>query len=250
MTEAAAPKLRRHNSAPDMGVMDGEGQGDEGLPFHDEPRKVVAGPPQQACWGGGLPPTCGPAAARAAAAAAEAAPTRAAGSTAGSSRYPATDRESFARTLNEEELDEVWKGLGEGVSQRGCGSEVAFDAADNNNNVPASPSGTAVSGAFPMLTANVLERHDQLADGCGGGGDSPVGEGAAPRASVVPLPKQQGDRAAEDMENGTKSSSKKSKGSNRSNQPPQQQTTLLGAIVSTAILVLWVAHLVFNILLL
>lgn len=250
MTEVA-PKLRRHNSAPDMGMMDGEGEGEQqDVPFHDEPRQQQAPGTSEAGWGGGLPPTCGPAAARAAAAAAEAAqaPARPAGSTAGSSRYPATDRESFARTLNEEELDEVWKGLGEGVSQRGCGSEVAFDPADNAA-VPGSPSGTAVSGAFPMLTANVLERHDQLADGCGSGGGSSGGARGG-HANVMPMPKQMGDRSVEDMENGTRPSSKKSKGSSRSNVPQPQQTTLLGAIVSTAILVLWVAHLVFNILLL
>ncbi|CAM9432322.1 unnamed protein product [Hapterophycus canaliculatus] len=201
----------------------------------------MEGSPPQACWGGGLPPTCGPAAARAAVAAAEA---RAVGeSTAGSSRYPANDRESFARTLNEDELDEVWKGLGEGVSQRGAGSEVAFEAVDN---APASPSGTGVSGAFPTLTANVLERHDQLADGSGSGGGS---SGTRQGANVMPMPKKLGERTVEDMENGTRRSSKRSKGSGGRSEP-QHETTLLGAIVSYGILVLWVAHLVFNVLLL
>ena len=235
-----APKIRRSNSAPDMGVM---GEGEEA--------PVAGGSPQKTCWGGGLPPTCGPAAARAAVAAAAAQQQASAaagrpsvGSTAGSSRYPANDRESFARTLNEEELDEVWKGLGEGVSQRGCGSEVAFDVGDSGN-APASPTGTAVSGTFPQLTANVLQRHDQLADGAG------------QHASVMPMPKTLGGgdngngRTPEEMENGTaKSSSKKSKSSGRSGQEPQQETTLLGAIVSYGIFLLWVAHLVFNVLLL
>ncbi|CAN0269838.1 unnamed protein product [Ectocarpus fasciculatus] len=207
--------------------------------------------PQRTCWGGGLPPTCGPAAARAAAAAAAAATTAggARSTSGGSGRFPAHDRESFARTLNDEELDEVWKGLGEGVSQRGCGSEVGvgFELADN---VPSSPNGTGVSGVFPTLTANVLERHDQLADddGSGGGGS---GGGGAP-ANVVPIPKKLMERSAEDMENGT--SSKKNNANGNSNQPAsgvqQQEKTLLGAIVSYSVLVLWVAHLVFNILLL
>ncbi|CAM9364091.1 unnamed protein product [Scytosiphon promiscuus] len=238
--ETAAPKIRRHNSAPDMGVM-GDEADDVAPPSR---RQAVDEPPAQACWGGGLPPTCGPAAARAAMAAAAATEARAAGgSTAGSSRYPANDRESFARTLNEDELDEVWKGLGEGVSQRGCGSEVAYEVVDN---APASPSGTGVSGLFPTLTANVLERHDQLADGSGSGGGS---SGGRQGANVMPMPKKLGERTPEDMENGTRRSSKRSKGSG-SRSDPQQETTLLGAIVSYGILVLWVAHLVFNILLL
>ncbi|CBN76007.1 hypothetical protein Esi_0277_0015 [Ectocarpus siliculosus] len=215
--------------------------------------------PQRACWGGGLPPTCGPAAARAAAAAAAAATTAAAGAqggagstSGGSGRFPSHDRESFARTLNNEELDEVWKGLGEGVSQRGCGSEVGvgFDLADTT---PPSPNGTGVSGAFPKLTANVLERHDQLADDDGsGGGGGGSGGGGGGAANVVPIPKKLMERSAEDMENGT--SSKKSSGNGNGNQPAsgvqQQEKTLLGAIVSYGVLVLWVGHLVFNVLLL
>ncbi|CAM9320779.1 unnamed protein product [Ectocarpus sp. 13 AM-2016] len=207
--------------------------------------------PQRACWGGGLPPTCGPAAARAAAAAAAAATTAGArggaGSTSGGSgRFPSHDRESFARTLNDEELDEVWKGLGEGVSQRGCGSEVGVGV-DLADTTPPSPNGTGVSGVFPKLTANVLERHDQLADDDGSGGDESGGA-----ANVVPIPKKLMERSAEDMENGT--SSKKSSGNGNGNQPAsgvqQQEKTLLAAIVSYGVLVLWVAHLVFNVLLL
>lgn len=222
------PALRRRNSAPDFGRVCEE-------VFEASPEGVAVASPSRdsaTCWGGGLPPlrgaiAQGPPTARIAAA-------RAAPSTErfSENRFPASDRESFARTLNEEELDEVWQGLGEGVSQRGAGSEVAFEAKPG----PASPR-TAVSGAFPMLTANVLERHDQLAVGGDGG------EGARP-ANVMPIPKERGDKAVQDMENGTPSS-KKSSGSSNSEHP-----SLLGAIVCYGVLVLWMAHLVFNVLLL
>lgn len=222
------PALRRRNSAPDFGraCEDVVEASPEGV--------AVASPSRDSatCWGGGLPPlrgaiAQGPPTARVAAA-------RAAPSTErfSENRFPASDRESFARTLNEEELDEVWQGLGEGVSQRGAGSEVAFEAKPG----PASPR-TVVSGAFPMLTANVLERHDQQAvGGDGGGGTRP--------ANVMPIPKERGDKAVQDMENGTPSS-KKSSGSSNSEHP-----SLLGAIVCYGVLVLWMAHLVFNVLLL
>ncbi|CAN0306395.1 unnamed protein product, partial [Laminaria digitata] len=182
------------------------------------------------CWGGGLPPARnaiaqGPSGARAMAARAPPTTERF------PDRYPANDRESFARTLNDEELDEVWQGLGEGVSQRGCGSEVAFECP-----APSSP-GTAV-GAFPMLTANVLERHDQLAVR---GGDVRPAERPP---NVMPIPKDIGDKAVHDMENGTPSS-KKSSGSSST-----EEASMLATVVLYGMLVLWMAHLVFNALLL
>ncbi|CAM9832182.1 unnamed protein product [Pylaiella littoralis] len=263
--EGLAPSstLRRHNSAPDMGFMGEPGDKEEeeeeekGVKkvsrIHVERSQIVADSSPHGCWGGGLPPTCGQAAARAAMAAEVAA---AAGQQPGkrrdsssSSRYAGYDRESFARTLNEEELDEVWRGLGEGVSQRGHGSEVAFDV--GGNNVPVSPTSTAVSGAFPKLTATVLEKHDQLADDSGSGGGSSGGGGALQATNVMPMPKQLGDRTLEDMEAGTASrGSKKSKGSGSTRIGGRPKTTLVGAILPYVVLLLWTAHLLFNVLML
>lgn len=219
-------KLRRRNSAPSMSEVGQEFEFTERV----EPSQVESGRGSETCWGGGLPPARnaiaqGPSGARAMAARAPPTTERF------PDRYPANDRESFARTLNDEELDEVWQGLGEGVSQRGCGSEVAFECP-----APSSP-GTAV-GAFPMLTANVLERHDQLA--VSGGGVRP----AERPPNVMPIPKDIGDKAVHDMENGTPSS-KKSSGSSST-----EEASLLATVVLYGMLVLWMAHLVFNALLL
>lgn len=232
--DVSPPKLRRRNSAPNFGeALDNVVLRPPAEPVkpvetaeHEQAPSYVASRESPLCWGGGLPPmrnaiAQGPPAARAAAARV---PPKA-------ERYPANDRESFARTLNDEELDEVWRGLGEGVSQRGCGSDVAFEPPPE----PTSP-GTVASGAFPMLTANILERHDQLAvdGGSGsGGGDRPP--------NVMPIPKEMEDKAAQDMENGTPSSSKKSSRSSQAEQP-----SLLAAIVSYGVVVLWMAHLVIN----
>ena len=223
----APSKLRRRNSAPSLSDVAQEFETAE----RGESFQVESSRDSETCWGGGLPPTRnaiahGPSGARAMAARAPPTTDRF------PDRYPANDRESFARTLNDEELDEVWQGLGDGVSQRGCGSEVAFEQC-----APSSP-GTAV-GAFPMLTANVLERHDQLA--VSGGGVR-----AAERPpNVMPIPKDIGDnKAVHDMENGTPSS-KKSSGSS-----DPVEASLLATVVSYGMLVLWMAHLVFNALLL
>lgn len=229
------PTLRRRNSAPSMSDVaqefeTAEQQSGGGRELSSQ---VESSRGSETCWGGGLPPARnaiaqGPSAARAMAARAPATTT----DKFSESRYPANDRESFARTLNDEELDEVWQGLGEGVSQRGCGSEVSFVAPP-----PGSP-GTAV-GAFPMLTANVLEKHDQLAV------SGAVGVRAEQRPpNVMPIPKDIGDKAAHDMENGTPSS-KKSGGSDSA-----EGASLLATVVSYGMLVLWMAHLVFNALLL
>ena len=218
------PKLRRRNSAPSMSDVAQEFEIAEQV----ESSQVESEHGSETCWGGGLPPirnaiAQGPSGARAMAARAPPTTERF------PDRYPANDRESFARTLNDEELDEVWQGLGDGVSQRGCGSEVAFECA------PSSP-GRAV-GKFPMLTANVLERHDQLA--VSGGGVL-----AAERPpNVMPMPKDIGDKAVHDMENGTPSS-KKISGSFRT-----EEASLLATVVSYGMLVLWMSHLVFNALL-
>lgn len=224
--DVVPPKLRRRNSAPSMSDVAQEFENAERV----ESYQVESLRDSETCWGGGLPPTRnaiaqGPSGARAMAVRAPPTTERF------PDRYPANDRESFARTLNDEELDEVWQGLGEGVSQRGCGSEVAFEQC-----APSSP-GTAV-GAFPMLTANVLERHDQLAVS----GD---GVRAAERPpNVMPIPKDIGDKAVHDMENGTPSSKKSSGSSNN------VEVSLLATVVSYGMLVLWMAHLVFNTLLL
>lgn len=148
------------------------------------------------------------------------------------SKYPSDDRESFARTLNDEELDEVWKCLGEGVSQRGCESEVAYEGRLG----PSSPGGTSVSGAFPMLTATVLQRHERLVVGDRGG--------PMPQENVMPMPKQLRDKSAQDIEkgNGTRSSSKRrSTGSSRVGQ-----SSSLTVILSYVVLVLSIADIVVN----
>ena len=187
-----------------------------------------------ACWGGGLPPmrnaiAQGPPTARAAAA--RAPPVTVRYPETRQPKYPSSDKESFARTLKDEELEELWQGLGEGVSQRGGGSEVAFEAPP----APTSP-GTTASGAFPMLTANVLERHDQLA-----------GDETRRPANVMPMPKGVGDKGLHGMENGDApaSSSKKNQGSSN-----RKQQSLLGLSILYGVLVLWMVHLVFNVLLL
>lgn len=194
------------------------------------------------CWGGGLPPirntiAQGPPAARAAAARAplstlrypEARHPEPRHPELRNQRYPSSDKDSFARTLKDEELDELWKGLGEGVSQRGGGSEVAFEP----HHAP-SPAGTAASGAYPKLTANVLEKHDKLS-----------GEGKRRHPNVMPMPKDVADKALQDIENGRAQSSKKSQESSI-----RQQQSLLGLIILYGVFVAWMAHLVFNVLLL
>lgn len=261
---ARKPLRRRSISAPDLSgadfaefievaeedeeiatAKDGEGQGINGEPA--ETKSPNGSSPSQAVWGGGLPPkrsmiAQGPAAARVVAARAPVSSGRfqqhSGTRRPSTGRYPSTDKESFARTLNEEELDEVWRGLGEGVSQRGAGSDVGFDIADG----PSSPNGTVVSGAFPKLTANVLQRFELLAGGPGvemkDGGSGPV--------NVMPLPKGVNDeKMLRDMEAGTRSSKKSSSGSSGS-----QPVSLLATLVSYGVLVLWMAHLVFNVLML
>lgn len=217
--------IRRRNSAPEFGELFGKVIASDDAETSPQGHSSGASP---LCWGGGLPPkrgviAQGPAVARAAAARAQPQADR-------FEKYPANDRGSFARTLNEDELDEVWKGLGEGVSQRGGGSEVAFEAPPE----PSSPK-TAVSGAFPMLTANMLERHDQL------GVDGMNKNRTRRTPNVMPMPKDLGGKTAHEMENGTRSSSKKSNGS------MPKQPTLLVALISYVVLVLWISHLVFNI---
>lgn len=253
---ALQSSIPRHASSPDFAQVYAEIVHPETATETTEVKEEIEHAlPSATCWGGGLAPKRGAttqpgqqgtAAARPPAAPRTSLPVTvpATGrfpsnrpSTDSSNRYPANDRESFARTLNEEELDEVWKGLGEGVSQRGCGSEVSFVAP----NVPSSPAGTGVSGAFPLLTANMLQRHDQLA---GHNGAAAGQAGADGPANVMAISKDSGDKAVRDMEAGTRSSKKSSGSSDR--QPP----SLLTAAVSYGILVLYLAHLVLNILLL
>lgn len=257
----AAPTLLRRNSAPDFSSLDllqvyeemvapvalQDAMEQEKCDGARAESKSPNSSPSQAVWGGGLPPkrstiAQGPPAARAKAARmpphAErfaAVPRRPS-----EGQYPSTDRESFARTLNEEELEEVWKGLGEGVSQRGCDSEAAFDIGALAG--PPSPNGTTVSGAFPMLTATVLERHDLIAGQSGVGVHGEMDGGV----NVMPIPKdiKGANKALADMEAGTRSS-KKSAGSSTAQTP-----SLLTAVVSCGVLVLWMAHLVSNALML
>lgn len=260
------PLRRRSNSAPDLSALefqetcreDGQHDGRTYTPKRDGPdaehleeRAETKSPEDsaslsQAIWGGGLPPkrgviAQGPPAAREAAIRAPVSKERFKQAPGGrpsiGQKYPSNDRESFARTLNEEELEEVWKGLGEGVSQRGAGSEVAFDGGS-----PPSPNGTAVSGAFPRLTHTLLQRFEQMAkEGGGGQGQE---EGAA--LKIMPLPKGAAeDGNVKDMEAGTLRSKKSSSGSSSG-----RTSSLLGAVVSYGVLVLFMAHLVFNMMML
>lgn len=198
--------------------------------------------PSATCWGGGLPPKTGliaqgPPGAKVAAARAPVPVERFPERRISLERYPASDRDSFARTLNSEELEEVWQGLGEGVSQRGAGSEVNFPAGPH----AASPR-TSISGSFPKLTANALQQLNQLASRGADSGQAHPRSGGSP--NVIPIPKTLGDKDVGDVEAGTRSS-KKSNGSSA-----VESSSLVSAIVTYGMLLLWLAHLVFNVLLL
>lgn len=262
------PLRRRSNSAPDLAALefqemcreDGEDEhyGRAYTPKLDGPDAEDLEEPSeskspedsaslaQAIWGGGLPPkrgviAQGPVTARQAAVRAPVSKERFKPAPSGrpsvGQKYPSNDRESFARTLNEEELDEVWRGLGEGVSQRGAGSEVAFDGGS-----PPSPNGTAVSGAFPKLTHTLLQRFEQMVKD--GGEEQGQEEGVD--LKIMPLPKGVAeDGNMKDVEAGTLRSKKSSSGSSSG-----RTTSLLSAVVSYGVLVLFMAHLVFNMMML
>lgn len=134
----------------------------------------------------------------------------------------------------------MWRGLGEGVSQRGTGSEVNFPSAGTGAQGSVSP--RTSNGTFPKLTENALQQFDKLAVQQ----VTPDCVQSSGRPNVMPIPKTLGNKPVWDVEAGNGSPKK----ATNAKPSSHEASSLLTVLVAYGMMILWVAYLVFNVLLL